>query len=117
MRMAIKRENDKFLVKTLKQVCGLTRPGNPARTQNCSQLLMKMSIKHENNMFLAITLKHVSGLTVVVNLLGTPKLWVIPHENGHKRRKQQVSSQISQTCIGPYGRYKSPWKSQTVGNS
>jgi hypothetical protein len=30
--------------------------------------------------FFLITLKHV-------NCLGTPKLWAIAHENGHKTRK------------------------------
>ena len=41
---------------------------------------MKMAIKRKNDEFLVKNLKHV-------NRLGTPKLWEIAHENGHKRRK------------------------------
>jgi hypothetical protein len=41
---------------------------------------MKMAIKHENGEILVIPLKPV-------NRLGSPKLWAIAHENGHKTRK------------------------------
>src|SRR3954467_289827 len=41
---------------------------------------MKMAIKHKNDEFLVITLKHVYRP-------GTPKLWAITHENGHKTQK------------------------------
>ena len=41
---------------------------------------MKTVIKREDNECLVITLKQV-------NRLGTPKLWAICHENGHKTRK------------------------------
>src|SRR3954468_22540223 len=44
---------------------------------------MKTSTKRENNECLVITLKHV-------NRLGTPKLWAIAHENGHKTCKWRV---------------------------
>src|SRR3954465_14149650 len=59
---------------------------------------MKTTIKRENDEFLVITLKHVSGLTSHANLLGTPKLWAIAHENGHKTRKLRVFGPNSQTC-------------------
>ena len=51
---------------------------------------MKTAIRRENDEFLVISLKHVSGLTGHANLLGTPKLWEIAHENGHKTRKRRV---------------------------
>jgi len=41
---------------------------------------MKMAIICKNDEFLVITLKPV-------NRLGTPKLWAIAHENGHKKQK------------------------------
>jgi hypothetical protein len=41
---------------------------------------MKMAIIRENDEFLVIPLKPV-------NLLGSPKLWAIAHENGHKKQK------------------------------
>ena len=49
---------------------------------------MKIAIKRENDDFLVITLKHVSGFTVILNSHGTPILWAITYENGHKTRKQ-----------------------------
>src|SRR3954464_9237695 len=45
--------------------------------------MIKVAVKHKKDEFLLITLKHV-------NCLGTPKLWEIAHENGHKTRKWQV---------------------------
>src|SRR3954468_12201530 len=44
---------------------------------------MKTSTKGENNERLVITLKHV-------NRLGTPKLWAIAHENGHRTCQWRV---------------------------
>jgi len=44
---------------------------------------MKIAIKRKNNECLVITLK-------LVNRLGTPKLWAIAHENGHKTWKWRV---------------------------
>ena len=57
---------------------------------------METARKHENEKFLVITLKHVSGLKVSVNGPRIPKLWAIPHENGHKTEKLRVSIHISQ---------------------
>ena len=59
-----------------------------------------MSIKHDNDEFLPINLKHASLHKVIVNRPGTPKLWTIAHENGHKTRKRRVSGHISRTCKG-----------------
>ena len=78
---------------------------------------MKMAKKHENDKFWVISLQHVSGLKVVVNSPGTPKLWEIAHENGHKTRKRQTFSHISQTCNGSYRPCKSAWNPKTVGNN
>jgi hypothetical protein len=63
---------------------------------------MKMTIKHENDDFLVINLKNVLGLKVDVNRPGTPKLWAIAHENGHKTRKGRVSGHSSQSCNCSY---------------
>ena len=76
-----------------------------------------MTIKHENDEFLVITLKHVSGLKVDVNHPGTPKLWAIAHENGHKMRRLGDLGHFSPTSIESYGRCKSPWNPKTVGNT
>jgi hypothetical protein len=58
-----------------------------------------MAIKRETDECLVMTLKHV-------NRLGTPKLWAIAHENGHKTRERRVFGHNSQTCIGFYGHFK-----------
>src|SRR3954464_1457431 len=50
---------------------------------------MKTAIGHEKVKFLVITPKHESGPTVVVYHQGTPKLWGITHENGHKTQKYE----------------------------
>jgi hypothetical protein len=34
-------------------------------------------------------LKHVISVGGLVNLPGTPKLWAIAHENGHKRKNDE----------------------------
>ena len=123
-----KRENDEFLVISLKHISGLTGHANPPGTLNCGQalvlraiqipmepqnrgqLLMKTAIKHQNADFLVITLKHV-------NCLGTPKLRIIAHENSHKTRKQRDFGHNSQTCNSSYRPCKSPINPNTMGNS
>src|SRR3954462_8439246 len=51
---------------------------------------MKTTIKRENYQFRVKSLQHVPGLKVVENRPGTPKLWAIAHENGHKLNKRRV---------------------------
>ena len=108
MKMAIQRETDEFLIITLKHVSSLTVILYLPRTQDYGQSLMNMAIKRENNEFLVINLKHVLGLTVVVNRPRPTKLGLITHEHGHKARKRRFFCHKSQTCIGSYGRCKSP---------
>ena len=43
---------------------------------------MKTTIRGKNEEFFLIPLKHV-------NRPGTPKLWAITHENGHKTQKDE----------------------------
>ena len=87
--MGIKRENNKFLVITLKHVSGLRIVVNPhGGPKLCA--IARENVK--NNKFLVITLKHVSGLRAVVNPPGTPKLWAITHENSHNMRNRRVFS-------------------------
>jgi hypothetical protein len=47
-----------------------------------------MSLKCKNDEFLVMPLKHVLSVRDLVNQLGTPKLWAIAHENGHKTQKR-----------------------------
>ena len=84
MKIAIKHENDKFMVITLKHVSGLMVVKNRTITPKPWAIAHENSYKRENNEFLVISLKPVSGLMVVVNRLGTRKLWVITRKNGHK---------------------------------
>jgi hypothetical protein len=116
MKTAIKRENDEFLVISLKHSRVPMRHANPLGTQKLWAIIMKMTIKHEINDFLVITLKHVSRLKVVVNRPITIKLWEIAHENGHKTRKRRVSGHISQTCKGSNEACKSAWNPKTMSN-
>ena len=109
MKTAIQRENNEFLVITLKHVSGLpvilNRPGTP----------ILWAITHENGhntqkrRVFGHALKHVSGPTVILNCPGTLILWAITHENGHNMQKRRVFGHNSQTC-------KSPWNPKTVGN-
>src|SRR4051812_43865748 len=62
MKTVIKRENDEFLVISIKHVTGLTCLENPLGTKKQWEITHKTSVKHENNKFLVITLKHVSVL-------------------------------------------------------
>jgi hypothetical protein len=48
---------------------------------------MKTTLKQKNDEFLVMPLKHVLSVMVLVNHPGTPKLWVIAHENGPKMQK------------------------------
>ena len=106
MKTAIKRENDEFLVISLKHVRVLSRHANPAETQKLWAITHEND--HKNDEFLGITLKHVPGLKVALNSPRTIKLWAIAHENGHKTRKRRVSVHIFPTCIRSEGHCKSP---------
>ena len=79
MKTAIKHENDKFMVITLKYESGLTVVENRTRTPKLWPITHRNIYKRENDEFLVINLKHVSSLTVIINLHGTPKLWSIAH--------------------------------------
>jgi hypothetical protein len=50
---------------------------------------MKMVLKRKNYEFLVMPLKHVLCVMGLINHLGTPKLWAIAHENGHKHKKDE----------------------------
>jgi hypothetical protein len=39
--------------------------------------------------FFIMPLKHVSTIMDLANHPGTPKLWAIAHENGHKRKNDE----------------------------
>jgi hypothetical protein len=50
---------------------------------------MKTALKHKNDEFLVMPLKHVLSVMGLVNDPGTPKLWAIAHENGHKHKNDE----------------------------
>jgi hypothetical protein len=50
---------------------------------------MKTALKCKSNEFLVMPLKHVLSVMGLVNHPGTPKLWVIAHENGHKCKNDE----------------------------
>src|SRR3954469_25855873 len=88
MKTAVKRENDGFLVISLKHVSVRTRHANLHRTTNLWAIAHENYHKRENDKFLILSLKHVRVLTRHANPPRTPKLWAIAHENGHKTRKR-----------------------------
>jgi hypothetical protein len=50
---------------------------------------MKMTLKRKNVQFLVMPLKNLLIVMGRVNHRGTPKLWAIAHENGHKRKNDE----------------------------
>jgi hypothetical protein len=50
---------------------------------------MKTALKRKNDEFLVTPLKHVKSVMDLVNHPGTPKLWAIAHENGHKCKNDE----------------------------
>jgi hypothetical protein len=50
---------------------------------------MKTALKCKNDEFLVTPLKNVLSVMGLVNHPGTPKLWAIGHENGHKRKNDE----------------------------
>jgi hypothetical protein len=50
---------------------------------------MKMALDRKSDEFLVMPLKHVLSVLGLVNHPGTPKLWSIAHENGHKRKNDE----------------------------
>jgi hypothetical protein len=50
---------------------------------------MKMALKRKNDEFLVMPLKHILSVMGLVNHPGTPKLWAIAHENGHKCKNDE----------------------------
>src|SRR3954469_24330377 len=113
--MAIKRENDDFLVISLKHISVLTRHANPPGSQKLQAITHENDQKHENDEFLVITLKHVSRLKVAVKRPRTLKLWAIAHENSHKTQNYEFLGHISRTCIGSNEACKSAWNPKNCG--
>jgi hypothetical protein len=52
---------------------------------------MKTALKCKHDEFFGIPLKNVLSVMGLVNHPGTPKLWAIGHENGHKRKNDEFS--------------------------
>jgi hypothetical protein len=60
---------------------------------------MKTALKCKHDDFLVMPLKHVLTVMGLVNHPGTPKLWAIVHENGHKCINDEFFSHSSLKCI------------------
>jgi hypothetical protein len=52
---------------------------------------MKTTLKCKHDEFFRISLKNVLSVMGLVNHPGTPKLWAIAHENGHKHKNDEFS--------------------------
>jgi hypothetical protein len=52
---------------------------------------MKTVLKRKNDEFIVIPFKNVLSVMGLVNHPGTPKLWAIAHQNGHKRKNDDVA--------------------------
>src|SRR3954462_15516431 len=115
MKTTIKRENDEFLVITLKHVSGLTSHANLLGTPKLWAIALENGHKTRKLRVFCIPLKHVSGLTSHANCPGTRKIWAIAHENGQKTRKLRVFGPNSQTCIGSLKPRKSARNSENCG--
>jgi hypothetical protein len=50
---------------------------------------MKTALKCKNDEFLVMPHKHVLSVMGLVSHPGTPKLWAIDHENGHKHKNDE----------------------------
>jgi hypothetical protein len=48
--------------------------------------------------FFVMPFKHVQSVICLVNHPGTPKLWAIAHENGHKHKYDDFFGHASQKC-------------------
>jgi hypothetical protein len=50
---------------------------------------MKTALQCKNDEFFVTPLKNVLSVTGLENHPGTPKLWAIAHENGHKHKNDE----------------------------
>jgi hypothetical protein len=78
---------------------------------------MKMALKRQKDEFLVTPLKHVLSVMGVVDHPGTPKLWAIAHENGHKRKNNKFFRHSSLKYTDCHIPYKSPQNPKSMGNS
>src|SRR3954471_5237701 len=115
MKMAMKHENDEFLVITLKHVSGLTFVVNLRRTPKLWVIANENDFKSEKQFFGHNS--QIFHLTSHANRHRHPKLWAIAHEYDHNTRKRPLFGHTSQICIGYYEPCKSPWNPKNMGNS
>src|SRR3954469_5570652 len=101
MKTTIKRENDEFLVISLKHASGRTGHVNPPRTPKSWEIAYENGQKTRKCRVFDQALKHLSGLKLILNRPITPILWVITHENRHQTQKKQTFGQNPQTCKSP----------------
>jgi hypothetical protein len=78
---------------------------------------MKTTLKYKNYEFLVIPLKHVLSVMGLVDHPGTPKLWAIAHENGHKCKNGKFFCHSSLKSIDCHIPCKSPWNPKIMVNS
>jgi hypothetical protein len=78
---------------------------------------MKVALKCKNDEFLVMPLKNVMSVMGLVIHPGTPKLWAIAHENGHKHKNDKFFCNSSIKCIDCHTPCKSPQNPKTMGHS
>jgi hypothetical protein len=69
---------------------------------------MKMALKYKNDKFLVTRLRNVLTIMGLENLPGTPKLFAIANENGHKRKNDKFSVMRLKNVLSVMGLIKLP---------
>jgi hypothetical protein len=77
---------------------------------------MKTALKCKNDEFLVMPLKHVLSVMGLVNHSGTPKLWAIAHEKGHKRKNDEFLVMSLKHVLSVMGLVNHP-RTRNYGNS
>ena len=88
MKMSIKRENDKFLLITLKRESGVTSRLNRPRTSKLWKIAHENGHKTQERRIVGHPLKHTLGLMVHANPCEAPKQCGITRENDPTTRKR-----------------------------
>src|SRR4051812_15098896 len=99
MKMALKHENDEFLVITLKHVSCLMVVVNLPRMPKLGAIHHENDSKTREQLVFGHNSQTCIGTYRPCKSSWTPKLWEIAHENGPKTRKQLDFGPKSQTCI------------------
>jgi hypothetical protein len=69
---------------------------------------MKTALKCKNDEFLVTPLKTVLSVIGLENHPGTPKLWAIGHEDGHKRKNDEFLVMLLKHVLSVVGLVNQP---------